>query len=280
LDQVIDPGFSYWHSATFNNRGDKVIFTDEWGGGGRPRCRAQDPLTWGADAFYDIVDGKLQFRSHYKMSAPQTDTENCVAHNGSLIPVPGRDLFVQAWYQGGVSLVDFTDSMNPVEIAFFDRGPIDEEELITGGYWSTYWYNGHIYGTEISRGLDVFALQSSDYLTENEIAAASLPALNGIVNAQTQQIVKWPAVPVVARAYMDQLQRENRLSANQAGELSDALERAEALLGGGDGNRRSTVRALNTLADDFSEAAGDFTGISGVRYASLAETLEGIADSL
>jgi len=131
LDQVIDPGFSYWHSATFNNRGDKVIFTDEWGGGGRPRCRAQDPLTWGADAFYDIVDGKLEFRSHYKMSAPQTDTENCVAHNGSMIPVPGRDIFVQAWYQGGVYIVDFTDSMNPVEIAFFDRGPIYEEELIT-----------------------------------------------------------------------------------------------------------------------------------------------------
>lgn len=280
LDQVIDPGFSYWHSATFNNRGDKVIFTDEWGGGGRPRCRAQDPLTWGADAFYDIVDGKLQFRSHYKMSAPQTDTENCVAHNGSLIPVPGRDIFVQAWYQGGVSIVDFTDSMNPVEIAFFDRGPIDEEELITGGYWSTYWYSGHIYGTEISRGLDVFALRASDYLTENEIAAASLPELNGIVNAQTQEIVEWPAVPVVARAYMDQLQRENRLSANQASELSDALERAEALLAGDNGNRRSTVRALNNLADDFSDVAGDFNGISGVRYAALAETLEGIADSL
>ena len=280
LDQVIDPGFSYWHSATFNNRGDKVIFTDEWGGGGRPRCRAQDPLTWGADAFYDIVDGKLQFRSHYKMPAPQTDTENCVAHNGSLIPVPGRDLFVQAWYQGGVSIVDFTDSMNPIEIAFFDRGPIDEEELITGGYWSTYWYNGHIYGTEISRGLDVFALQPSDYLTENEIAAASLPELNGIVNAQTQEIVEWPAVPVVARAYMDQLQRENRLSANQASELSDALGRAEALLVGDNGNRRSTVRALNNLADDFSDVAGDFNGISGARYASLAETLEGIADSL
>ena len=280
LDQVIDPGFSYWHSATFNNRGDKVIFTDEWGGGGRPRCRAQDPLTWGADAFYDIVDGKLQFRSHYKMPAPQTDTENCVAHNGSLIPVPGRDLFVQAWYQGGVSIVDFTDSMNPVEIAFFDRGPIDEEELITGGYWSTYWYNGHIYGTEISRGLDVFALQASDYLTENEIAAASLPELIGIVNAQTQEIVEWPAVPVVARAYMDQLQRENRLSANQASELSDALDRAEALLVGDNGNRRSSVRALNNLADDFFDVAGDFNGISGARYASLAETLDGIADSL
>ena len=280
LDQVIDPGFSYWHSATFNNRGDKVIFTDEWGGGGRPRCRAQDPLTWGADAFYDIVDGKLQFRSHYKMPAPQTETENCVAHNGSLIPVPGRDLFVQAWYQGGVSVVDFTDSTNPVEIAFFDRGPIDEEELITGGYWSTYWYNGHIYGTEISRGLDVFALQSSDYLTENEIAAASLPELNGIVNAQTQEIVDWPAVPVVARAYMDQLQRENRITTSQAGELGDALERAEALLGGGNGNRRSIARALNNLAEDFSDVAGNFDGISGVRYASLAETLEGIADSL
>ena len=280
LDQVIDPGFAFWHSATFNNRGDKVIFTDEWGGGGRPRCRAQDPLTWGADAFYDIVDGKLQFRSHYKMSAPQTDTENCVAHNGSLIPVPGRDLFVQAWYQGGVSVVDFTDTANPVEIAFFDRGPIDTEELITGGYWSTYWYNGHIYGTEISRGLDVFALQASDYLTENEIAAASLPELNGIVNAQTQQLIEWPAVPVVARAYLDQLQRESNISAEQAGSLNAALNRAESLLSGGSGNRRNVARDLNNLADDFAGVAGDYNGILRIRYASLAETLEGIADSL
>jgi hypothetical protein len=280
LDQVIDPGFAFWHSATFNNRGDKVIFTDEWGGGGRPRCRAQDPLTWGADAFYDIVDGKLQFRSHYKLSAPQTDTENCVAHNGSLIPVPGRDLFVQAWYQGGVSVVDFTDSANPVEIAFFDRGPIDTEELITGGYWSTYWYNGHVYGTEISRGLDVFAMQPSDYLTANEIAAASLPELNGIVNAQTQQIIEWPAVPVVARAYLDQLQRDNTIAAGRAGELTDALDRAEALLNGGNGNRRSIARDLNNLADDFADAAGSYNGISQIRYAELAQTLEGIADSL
>ncbi len=280
LDQVIDPGFAYWHSATFNNRGDKVIFTDEWGGGGRPRCRAQDPLAWGADAFYDIVDGRLQFRSHYKMSAPQTDTENCVAHNGSLIPVPGRDLFVQAWYQGGVSVVDFTDSSNPVEIAFFDRGPIDREELITGGYWSTYWYNGHIYGTEISRGLDVFALQSSDYLSDSEIAAASLPELNGIVNAQTQQIIEWPAVPVVARAYLDQLQRENNIDAGEASDLNDALDRAESLLNEGNGNRRSIARDLNNLADDFADAASDYNGMSSFRYVSLAETLEGIADSL
>jgi len=280
LDQVIDPGFSYWHSATFNNRGDKVIFTDEWGGGGRPRCRAQDPLTWGADAFYDIVDGKLQYRSHYKMSAPQSDTENCVAHNGSLIPVPGRDLFVQAWYQGGVSVVDFTDTTNPVEIAYFDRGPIDSEELISGGYWSTYWYNGHVYGTEISRGLDVFAMQASDYLSENEIAAASLPELNGIVNAQTQQIIEWPAVPVVARAYLDQLQRENNISAGQANDLSSALDSADSLLNGGNGNRSSIARDLNNLADNFANAAEGYSGISGIRYASLAETLEGIADSL
>lgn len=280
LDQVIDPGFAFWHSATFNNRGDKVIFTDEWGGGGRPRCRAQDPLTWGADAFYDIVDGRLQFRSHYKMSAPQTETENCVAHNGSLIPVPGRDLFVQAWYQGGVSVVDFTDSSNPVEIAFFDRGPVDTEELISGGYWSTYWYNGHIYGTEIARGLDVLEMQPSDYLSANEIAAASLPELNGIVNAQTQQIIDWPAVPVVARAYLDQLQRDNTISNAQAGDLDDALTRAEAILGGGSGNRNATASDLSDLADDFADAADDYSGISQIRYSSLAETLEGIADSL
>ena len=179
-----------------------------------------------------------------------------------------------------MSVVDFTDSMNPSEIAFFDRGPIDAEELITGGYWSTYWYNGHIYGTEISRGLDVLALQPSDYLSANEIAAASLPELNGIVNAQTQQIVEWPRVPVVARAYLDQLLRENTIDSAQAAELVDALDRAEALLGGGNGSRRSTTRDLNNLADDFSDAADGYTGMSGTRYAALAETLEGIADSL
>ncbi|MEM1080935.1 MAG: DUF305 domain-containing protein, partial [Pseudomonadota bacterium] len=172
LSAVTDPGFAYWHSATFNNDGSKVIFTDEWGGGQRPRCRPSDPLTWGANAIYDIVDGQLEFQSYFKISAPQSETENCVAHNGSIVPVPGRDIFAQAWYQGGLTLMDFTDSANPVEIAYFDRGPIDAEELVTGGYWSTYWYNGRIYGTEIVRGLDVFALTPSEYLSEHEIAAA------------------------------------------------------------------------------------------------------------
>ncbi|MDC3153003.1 DUF305 domain-containing protein [SAR86 cluster bacterium] len=173
LDAVRDIGFAYWHSATFNNDGTKVIFTDEWGGGGRARCRASDPLDWGADAIYEIINNKLVFKSHYKMPAPQLETENCVAHNGSIIPIPNRDIFVQAWYQGGLSIMDFTDSENPQEIAYFDRGPIFDDILITGGYWSTYFYNGYIYGTEIKRGLDVFKLVPSEFLTETEIDAAS-----------------------------------------------------------------------------------------------------------
>ncbi|MEO0698288.1 MAG: DUF305 domain-containing protein, partial [Pseudomonadota bacterium] len=191
-DAVFDKGFAYWHSATFNNDGTKVIFTDEWGGGGRPRCKASDPMDWGANAIYDIVDGKLEFRSHYKMPGPQTDMENCVAHNGSIIPVPGRDLFVQSWYQGGISVMDFTDSANPVEVAFFDRGPIDTEQMVVGGYWSSYWYNGRIYATEITRGIDVFALEESEYLTSAEIEAAEAASYaNTRFNPQTQTQVTW-----------------------------------------------------------------------------------------
>ena len=172
LDAASDKNFAYWHSATFNNDGTKVIFTDEWGGGTRPRCRASDQMSWGADAIFDIVDKKLVFGGYYKMPAPQTESENCVAHNGSIIPVPGRDIMVQGWYQGGVSVFDFTDSKNPVEIAFFDRGPLDEKNLIIGGYWSAYWYNGNLYGAEIARGVDIFRLVPTQYLTQNEIDAA------------------------------------------------------------------------------------------------------------
>ncbi|MDB4159376.1 DUF305 domain-containing protein, partial [Gammaproteobacteria bacterium] len=195
LDVVTDEGFAYWHSATFNNDGTKIIFTDEWGGGGRARCRAWDPLNWGADAIYDIVDNKLEFRSYYKMPAPQLETENCVAHNGSIIPVPNRDIFVQAWYQGGISVIDFTDSSDPKEIAYFDRGPIDKDILVTGGYWSSYFYEGYIYGTEIVRGLDVFKLTPSQYLTENEIDAASKAypeSGSRIFNPQQQIPMSWP----------------------------------------------------------------------------------------
>jgi uncharacterized protein (DUF305 family) len=199
IDAVFDKGFAYWHSATFNNDGTKVVFTDEWGGGGRPRCQASDPMTWGANAIYDIVDGKLVFRSHYKMPAPQTDMENCVAHNGSIVPVPGRDIFAQSWYQGGLSLMDFTDSANPKEIAYFDRGPIDKEQLVVGGYWSSYWYNGRIYATEITRGVDVFALQPSEHLTSAEIAAAEAAQYEDTrFNPQTQTQVTWPDAMVKA----------------------------------------------------------------------------------
>ncbi|WP_370178163.1 DUF305 domain-containing protein [Alteriqipengyuania sp.] len=199
IDDVTDKGFAYWHSATFNNDGTKVLFTDEWGGGGRPRCQAGDPRNWGANAFYSIADGKLTYDGMYKLTAPQSDMENCVAHNGSIIPVPGRDIFVQAWYQGGISVIDFTDAANPFEIAYFDRGPVDDKQLITGGYWSAYWYNGRIYGTEISRGLDVFALEPSEFLTAEEIAAAEAAQYEGeLFNPQTQTQVTWPQAAIDA----------------------------------------------------------------------------------
>ncbi|WP_284126361.1 DUF305 domain-containing protein [Parerythrobacter aestuarii] len=199
LDDVTDKGFAYWHSATFSNKGDKVLFTDEWGGGGRPRCQAGDPMNWGADAFYAIVDGKLEYRGTYKLPAPQGDKENCVAHNGSIIPVPGRDIFVQAWYQGGISVIDFTDAANPFEIAYFDRGPVDDDQMVVGGYWSAYWYNGRIYGTDIVRGIDVFALEPSEFLTAEEIAAAEGAIYPGdVFNPQTQTQVTWPEELVTA----------------------------------------------------------------------------------
>ncbi len=191
LDAVTDDGFAYWHSATFNNDGTMVLFTDEWGGGGRPRCQATDPRNWGADAFYEIVDNRLVRRGTYKLPAAQGEMENCVAHNGSIIPVPGRNIFVQAWYQGGLSVIDFTDPANPFEIAYFDRGPVNPDDLVVGGYWSAYWYNGRIYATEISRGIDVFELTPSEHLTAEEIAAAQAADMGETFNPQTQLPVTW-----------------------------------------------------------------------------------------
>jgi uncharacterized protein (DUF305 family) len=266
IDAVSDPGFAYWHSATFNNDGNKVLFTDEWGGGSRPRCRAWDPLTWGANAIYDIVDGKLEFRGYFKLPAPQVETENCVAHNGSIVPVPGRDILVQAWYQGGISVIDFTDSANPVEIAYFDRGPISEEVLLTGGYWSAYWYDGRIYGTEIVRGLDVFELLPSEHLTENEIAAAVLADEGDTFNPQQQFPVTWPAEPVVARAYLDQLTRDGGLDEALSGELDTALTAVES-------GQNDSAR-LRQLADAVAQVGGD--GMTARRTAALAETLRGL----
>jgi hypothetical protein len=227
VDAVNDPNYSYWHSASFSNDGTKVVFTDEWGGGLGARCRPNDPMKWGADALFNLKDDKLTFASYYKLPSAQGDTENCVAHNGSLIPVPGRDIEVQAWYQGGISVVDFTDVMHPFEIAYFDRGPIDPKMLVLGGDWSAYWYNGTIYGSEIARGLDVFELTPTKFLTQNEIDAAKTVYVAEL-NVQNQQKLEWPAKLVVAKAYVDQLERSQGLPADQLAALRSAIQSAES----------------------------------------------------
>ncbi|MGA9186830.1 MAG: hypothetical protein WBZ32_16160, partial [Candidatus Acidiferrales bacterium] len=214
VDAVNDPNYSYWHSASFSNDGTKVVFTDEWGGGLGARCRPNDPNKWGADAIFHLKDDNLTLASYYKLPAAQGDTENCVAHNGSLVPVPGRDIEVQAWYQGGVSVMDFTDAAHPFEIAYFDRGPIDPKMLVLGGEWSAYWYNGYIYGSEIARGLDVFELTPTKFLTQNEIDAAKTVRVAEL-NVQNQQKIEWPAQLVVAKAYVDQLERSEALPAKR-----------------------------------------------------------------
>jgi hypothetical protein len=254
LDHVADKNFAYWHSATFNNDGTKVIFTDEWGGGTRPRCRATDSLTWGADAIFDIVDKKLQFKSYYKLPAAQSDTENCVAHNGSLIPVPGRDIMVQGWYQGGISVFDFTDSAKPVEIAYFDRGPLDAKNLITGGYWSAYWYNGQIYASEIARGMDVFRLTPSEFLSANELAAANLVRFEEF-NSQNQPRVTWPPSFVVAKAYVDQMERARTLDAARITALRTALDRGDTRAGRSAASL-DELDALATQLDTDAAASG------------------------
>jgi uncharacterized protein (DUF305 family) len=277
IHEVVDTGFAYWHSATFNNDGSKVIFTDEWGGGMRPRCRAHDPITWGANALYDIIEGKLEFRSHFKIPAPQSDQENCVAHNGSIVPVPGRDLFVQAWYQGGITVIDFTDSANPIEIAYFDRGPVDAEHLVLGGYWSAYYYAGRIYGTEIVRGLDVFELLPSEHLSANEIAAAALANQDAAFNPQQQFRTTWPAEPVVALAYLDQLMRAQALPEALAAQLTSALEAARSTLGNG-GSDPALSDRIESLASQVRNVSAATN--SSISSEGLAETLLGLARRL
>ena len=253
IDAAADSNFSYWHSATFNNDGTKILFSDEWGGGGAPKCRATDKMEWGADAIFTLENNKMVFHSYYKMPAAQTSLENCVAHNGSLIPVPGRDIMAQAWYQGGVSVFDWTDPANPKEIAFFDRGPVDSTEMGNGGSWSSYWYNGYIVSSEISRGLDILELTPSPLLSRNEIEAAKSVKLE-YFNAQQQPKFVWPASFSVARAYLDQLERSKGLSADRISAARKALEDAE----GQSGTARS--EGLSRLAQQLGSdaaAAGD-----------------------
>ena len=270
IAEVTDPNFAYWHSATFSNDGSKVIFTDEWGGGTAPRCRATDRPEWGANAIFHLENGALRHASYYKLPAAQTETENCVAHNGSLVPVPGRDIKVQAWYQGGVSVFDFTDAANPVEIAFFDRGPIDAERLVVGGAWAAYWYNGLVYATEMARGLDVFRLLPSEHLTENEIEAAKLVRMEAF-NPQTQTRLSWPSAFVVARAYADQLARGNGLAPARIDAVRRGLDGAERASGAA--RRTALTRLAGELDRDAASAA------DGDRVRALAGVVRELADA-
>jgi hypothetical protein len=257
-----DPNYAFWHSANFNNSGTKVLFTDEWGGGMQPRCRATDPMNWGADAIFTLSQGKLTLASYYKMPAAQTEMENCVAHNGSLIPIPGRDILVQAWYQGGVSIVDFTDTAHPVEIAYFDRGPLDAAKRTLGGYWSAYWYNGYIYGSEIVRGVDVFKLVPNKFITQNEIDASNQVHFDEL-NVQNQPKITWPANFVVARAYLDQLARSGALAPQRITALNAAIDKAES---------RKEVGQLKSMAASLDKDA------SAAKTPADAERMRALAD--
>jgi hypothetical protein len=253
IQAVGDTNFAFWHSATFNNEGSKLLFTDEWGGGTQPKCRADDPIQWGGDAIFTLTNDHLTQRAYFKMPAAQTPQENCVAHNGSLIPIPGRDVMVQGWYQGGLDVVDFTDPNHPYEVAYFDRGPVDRNSLVTAGYWAGYWYNGHIYGSEIARGLDVFELSPNKYLSQNEIDAAKLVHMD-YFNPQSQPKITWPAAFPVVRSYLDQLVRGNGLAAARTSAIATQLNAAEALNGAA---RRDALNAIATQLDADANGAAD-----------------------
>ena len=269
LDAVNDPNYSYWHSASFSNDGKKVVFTDEWGGGLGARCRVNDPNKWGADSIFSLKDNKLSFASYYKMPAAQGDSENCVAHNGSLIPVPGRDIEVQAWYQGGISVMDFTDAAHPVEIAYFDRGPIDPKMLVLGGDWSAYWYNGHVYASEIARGLDIFELTPTKFLTQNEIDAAEAVRVAEL-NVQNQERIKWPRTLVVAKAYVDQLERSQALPADRIAALRQQIQNAES-----SHMKQKDLAKLKGLAPSLEKsAASTQSAADATRLQALAEILK------
>jgi hypothetical protein len=269
LAAVADSNFSYWHSATFNNDGTKILFSDEWGGGGGPKCRATDKKEWGANAIFAIVNGKMEFQSYYKMPAPQTAQENCVAHNGSLIPIPGRDVMVQAWYQGGISVFDFTDAKNPREIAFFDRGPLDATRMMMGGSWSVYWYNGAIVSSEIARGLDILELTPSAHISQNEIDAAKT-VKQEYLNTQGQPKFVWPPSFALARAYVDQLERGNGLAAARIAAIRQTLTTAEGATGAA---RRDALLGLATQLDR------EATGIAAGKVRLLAGATRELANA-
>ncbi len=268
LQAVADSNFAFWHSATFSNDGSKLIFTDEWGGGTQAKCRATDPIDWGADAIFTLKRNHLTHVGYFKMPAAQTTEENCVAHNGGLVPVPGRDIMVQGWYQGGISVFDFSDPAHPREIAYFDRGPNDATKLVLGGFWAGYYYNGYIYGSEIARGLDVFKLTPTADLTQNEIDAAALVHFDQY-NPQMQPKLVWPAAFPIARAYLDQLVRDNGLPAARTSAIKTALDDAQSMTGA------KQAAALTKLAGELERDARKASDATRVK--DLATVVRGIA---
>jgi hypothetical protein len=268
LDAASDSNFSYWHSATFNNDGTKILFSDEWGGGGQPKCRATDKHEWGADALFTIVDDKMQFQSYYKMPAPQTKFENCVAHNGSLVPIPGRDVMIQSWYQGGLSLFDWTDVTHPKEIAFFDRGPVDSTRMASGGSWSVYWYNGVMVSSEISRGLDIVELTPSAFISQNEIDAAKSVKWD-YLNTQGQRKIVWPPSFALSGAYLDQLERSHGLAAARITALRTALGSAQKASGAA---RRDALTQLASQIDADASGSSD-----GAKVQKLSDSVKALA---
>ena len=268
IDAAADSNFSFWHSATFNNDGTKILFSDEWGGGTAPKCRATDPREWGSDAIFTIENRKLVFQGYYKLPAPQTSQENCVAHNGSLVPIPGRDVMVQAWYQGGVSVFDWTDPKHPMEVAYFDRGPINSERLVDGGSWSAYWYNGYIVSSEIARGLDILELKPSALISANEIAAAKTVKFDEF-NTQGQPALVWPTTFALARAYLDQLERSKGLSSSRISSARSTLASAEKTDAAA---RRDALTQLATQLDGDAASSSD-----GAKVRKLAHTVRDLA---
>ncbi len=265
---VADSNFAYWHSATFSNDGSSIVFTDEWGGGGGPKCRATDPKEWGANAIFTIDGESMEFQSYYKLPAPQTSLENCVAHNGSLVPIPGRDIMIQGWYQGGISLFDFTDPANPIEIAFHDRGPLNATRMQSAGSWSVYWYNGVIVSSEIARGLDIFELIPSEAISQNEIDAATSVQMRQL-NSQGQPVFEWPHTFALARAYLDQLERSATMAPARIAAARTALTAAE------DASGSARSGALTSLAGELEDGASRSADAAKVR--TLAEAVRGLA---
>ena len=279
LDAVADTNFSLWHTAVFSNDGGKVVFTDEWGGGTSPNCQAIHPLEMGGNTTLTIsADRKFTQHAYFKIPTAQGANENCVSHNGSLIPVPGRDIMVQGWYQGGVDIIDFTDADTPVEIGYFDRGPVDAPSTdgtansrtrgTIGGSWGAYWYNGRIYSAEMARGFDVLELVPGPMLSANEIAAAKLVRWDEF-NPQSQPKVTWPAAFVVVRSYLDQLVRNEGLSTDRTSAIASKLDTAEKLRGAA---RRSVLTALAGAVARDAAGAKD-----GARVTAMAGAIRALA---